>query len=243
MSPPGPVPEPDHRMPAALGERGAMTPNDGSNIWLSDRSGTSPPIASRPGQLTAAGNGFGFGNCAWHSVPVAELAIHLRPARWDDETQIRAVQRTMAAEDFEFAFDLTDDTEWADFLEDCTHRRHGSDLPAGRVPASYLVAVSGDTIVGRSSIRHQLNDNLLAVGGHIGYCVLPEFRRRGIATEILRQSLIVARAAGIDRALLTCDADNAGSRMVIERCGGVLDPDWPQTETTPPKRRYWIGCA
>jgi predicted acetyltransferase len=105
-----------------------------------------------------------------------------------------------------------------------------------------LVATVDGEICGRASIRFTLNDKLLADGGHIGYCVLPPFRRRGIATEILRQSLIVGRAHGIRRVLMTCDDDNIGSASVIERCGGVLDPSWPLTTTDgTPKRRYWIA--
>lgn len=174
-------------------------------------------------------------------MAVMEWSLRLRPLRLDDEGSVRAAQQQMAAEDFEFAFGLADDTDWAGYIDQRKRAHHGIGLPPDRVPASYLVAVNGDGIVGRSSIRHQLNDKLLAVGGHIGYCVLPESRRRGIATEILRQSLIIARALGIDHALLTCDADNIASRTVIERCGGVLDPGWPQTDTAPPKLRYWIN--
>lgn len=180
-------------------------------------------------------------NTTWQPVAVTEPFLRLRPLRADDEGPVRAAQLTMANEEFEFAFDLADDTDWNTYVHEFGRRPYGLGLPPGRVPASYLVAVSADAIVGRSSIRHQLNDNLLAVGGHIGYCVLPQYRRQGLATEILRQSLIIARSLGIDRALLTCDADNTGSITVIECCGGVLDPDWPQTDTTPPKRRYWIA--
>ena len=68
-------------------------------------------------------------------------------------------------------------------------------------------------------------------GGHIGYAVRPAHRRRGYATEILRQSLIIARAVGVDRVLVTCDDTNVGSSAVIEACGGVLDDVVPAGET------------
>ncbi len=64
-------------------------------------------------------------------------------------------------------------------------------------------------------------------------------RRRGYGTEILRQSLIIARAAGVGRVLVTCDQDNAGSRAVIESCGGVLD-SVVTLEGKPPALRFWI---
>jgi hypothetical protein len=53
--------------------------------------------------------------------------------------------------------------------------------------------------------------------------VLPQRRRRGYATEILRHALVIARANGVDRALLICDDENIGSAAVIEACGGRLD--------------------
>ena len=60
----------------------------------------------------------------------------------------------------------------------------------------------------------------------------------GYATEILRQSLIVARAGGVGRALVTCDDDNVGSATVIEANGGVLE-DVIDVDGVP-LRRYWI---
>ena len=68
-------------------------------------------------------------------------------------------------------------------------------------PSTFLFGFDGSRIVGRVSIRHELNDFLLREGGHIGYVVVPEFRRRGYATAMLRRSLEIARHdLGIDRA-------------------------------------------
>jgi len=39
---------------------------------------------------------------------------------------------------------------------------------------------------------------------------------------------------------VTCDDNNAASRRVIERCGGVLE-DVRLTESGGTTRRYWIG--
>lgn len=60
------------------------------------------------------------------------------------------------------------------------------------------------------------------------------------ATKIIRQALIVANAEVVERALVTCDDNNATSRRVIERCGDVLE-DLRPTESGGRTRRYWIG--
>jgi predicted acetyltransferase len=109
--------------------------------------------------------------------------------------------------------------------------------PEGWVPATELWWVDGDEFLGRVAIRHRLTPMLLEVGGHIGYDVRPSARRRGHATEMLRQALGIARGLGIDPALVTCDADNIGSKTVIERNGGVLEDERDG------KLRFWISTT
>ena len=116
-------------------------------------------------------------------------------------------------------------------------RLEATQRPAGFVPATELWWVEGDEFLGRTSIRHRLTPTLLEIGGHIGYDVRPSARRRGHATAILRAALAVARDLGIERALVTCDTDNVGSRTVIERNGGILEDERAG------KLRFWVTTA
>jgi predicted acetyltransferase len=110
-----------------------------------------------------------------------------------------------------------------------------------RVPATHLWALAEERFVGRISIRHELNDVLRVEGGHIGYDTVPSFRGRGVATEMLRQALPVARALGLTEVLLTCDDTNAASIRVIERSGGSLRETKALDADRPLKRYYWIA--
>jgi predicted acetyltransferase len=127
------------------------------------------------------------------------------------------------------------------FLEVLSEQQRGINLPPNHVPSTFLFAYLEMRIVGRVSIRHSLNEFLQRVGGHIGYVVVPEFRRRGLATKILAQALQIARdQLGIHRALVTCDDDNVGSIRTIEKNGGILENVITGPGLEKPKRRYWL---
>lgn len=132
--------------------------------------------------------------------------------------------------------------QYRHYLEVLADQRRGTNLPPNHVPTTFLFAYVRTRIVGRVSIRHALNGFLERVGGHIGYVVVPAFRRRGYATEILRQALHIAREElGIRRVLVTCDDDNLGSIRTIEKNGGRLENIITGPDLAKAKRRYWIA--
>ena len=108
---------------------------------------------------------------------------------------------------------------------------------------THLWAVADQQFVGRISIHHELNDALRIEGGHIGYDTVPSFRRRGVATEMLRQALPIARALGLTEVLLTCDDTNSASIRVIERNGGSLREAKVLAPDRPLKRYYEITLS
>ena len=145
---------------------------------------------------------------------------------------------TVFGEETHTVEELADPAAFATF----TKRLHDLALPEtprpeGKVPETTLWWVDGDEYLGRLSIRHELTDLLREFGGHIGYVVRPSARRQGNASAMLAVALPIARVLGIDPALLTCDADNAGSRRVIESNGGVFE------DQRDDKLRFWVPTS
>ena len=134
------------------------------------------------------------------------------------------------------------DYDYADFdklIESLEDLENLEKIAQGFVTSStYWLVDDKLRILAVSNLRHELNERLMHIGGHIGYGTTPGFRRRGYASMILNFTLEKAKSYGIDRALVTCDKENEASSGVIMNSGGVLDSEILFDGKI--VQRYWI---
>lgn len=114
-------------------------------------------------------------------------------------------------------------------------------LPQGFVPATQFFCVNAQNkIVGMIHVRHYLNEYLTQIGGHIGYSVRPDERRKGIAKWMLQEALKFLKTKDVDKALVTCDYNNIGSKNTILACGGNYENSVHDEHDDIEVERYWI---
>jgi predicted acetyltransferase len=168
--------------------------------------------------------------------------LQLRELRISDEKSFRAAIDEFGRfePEWTFAFHFDESTDFVDYVKRLESWSEARDLPGGFVANTFLVGVVNNVIVGRLSFRHTLNPFLRRIGGHIGYGVIPSQRQRGYATEMLRQSLPIAKSREVHELLITCDADNIPSQRVIEKNGGVFEKTVENPESNVPVCHYWI---
>ena len=165
----------------------------------------------------------------------------LRSLQVEDESAFcRAYKEFKASDDFDFVSHYKEGMDFKQLIRLLEDQENGRNLPEGHVPSTFLFGFVGSKLVGRVMILHQLNDFLRKIGGHIGYGVVPSERKKGLATKMLQESLVVAKSLGLQTVLVTCDEDNLPSRKIIEKAGGVFEGFSDQGIHLPRKRLYWI---
>jgi predicted acetyltransferase len=179
------------------------------------------------------------------NIPISEeksVSILVDPSN-DYRDEFLAAQREFAGEG-QRRYDLQRiANDFPRFVHHLLLQRDRSQVEPGLVPFSDYWLIDNDEYIGRLSVRHELNDFLFRIGGHIGYEIRPSKRRRGYGYKILFLGLEKARELGFRRVLLTCDEDNIGSKKIIERNGGVFENATYVAGGSVRKLRYWIDLT
>ena len=144
-----------------------------------------------------------------------------------------------SAERYPFTLDFRFD-DFPAFVARLNNCSQGIDLPDGGVPHTTFWLVEDGEIVGVSSLRHHMTERLRLMGGHIGFGVRPSAQGRGVAKELLRQTVIQAGHLGISDVLVICLKENTASSRVIAANGGSLESEYSVPEYDGLLQRYVI---
>ncbi|MBU0279389.1 MULTISPECIES: GNAT family N-acetyltransferase [unclassified Gemella] len=107
------------------------------------------------------------------------------------------------------------------------------------VPANTFVLIIENKIVGIINLRHELNDYLFNFGGHIGYSVRHDERRKGYAKLMMKKCLEFSfDNLKLDKILVTCDSENIASEKTILASGGILENIVNEGDKL--TKRHWI---
>src|SRR5438034_6543748 len=86
------------------------------------------------------------------------------------------------------------------------------------VPVTELWYVDRSEYIGTVIVRHRLSPELEIVGGHIGFHVVPAYRRQGNARQMLTEARRYARARG-DRRVRPTLRHSAGIPTATAKAG------------------------
>lgn len=128
--------------------------------------------------------------------------------------------------------------EWIDTIK--LHKTVET-CPKDKVPSMIYIAVreTDNRIVGIIDLRYHINTPILSTwGGHMGYYVRPNERKKGYAKEMVRQNLQNCKALNIKKVMITCDANNSASERTILSNGGVFEKNVEVDGCI--IKRYWI---
>lgn len=129
--------------------------------------------------------------------------------------------------------DYHNGSEYIESLE--TKETNGKNVPDSTF---FCLDTDRNIFVGAVNIRHYLNEQLLAVDGHIGDGIRPSERRKGYGTKMVALAVIECQKLGIQNILMCCDKVNTASARTIINNGGVLENEVDDDGTI--VQRYWI---
>ena len=170
------------------------------------------------------------------------MALSLRLPVITDEIEAMAGHHQMLADPFmDFLLDYRPGEPFAAWVERVNAVSLGTHCPEPWLPGEFLFIEAGGVVVGRVWLRHRLDAHMAEYEGHLGYVVLPGFRRRGYASQALAMSSARLRRVGIDIAVVTCDPSNEASIALLEGVGATFER--LAVSPTMTRRRYLLATS
>ncbi len=145
------------------------------------------------------------------------------------------------------ACQLIEAVSFESYDKQCADAREGKGLKAGYVPHTILWLIDdAEEFAGIFDVRHYLTEDLLKIGGHIAYYVVPSKRRKGYASQGLDLCLGYAfETLKLDKVLIHCSEKNEASWRTmcgaVRRFGGFSVPSFEYEGKI--KKGVWVNTS
>ncbi len=168
------------------------------------------------------------------------MTLIVRQLTLDDEAAFFEGMKLWSDDDLTwYTFAWKPGMSYQEMLAILEDERLGRNLKPGRVPHTMLYGFIHGKIIGRVSIRHELNDFLIQRGGNIGYAVAEKYRGSGNATLLMKEGMRYCKEnLGLKEILVTCDDENTPSWKIIEKFKARLENKIKDQDKL--IRRYWV---
>ena len=137
---------------------------------------------------------------------------------------------------------LHNNNDPAEYIRNCEECENSATVPKHLVTATQFLFIrkADNKLIGMIQVRHYFNEYLEKFGGHIGYSIRPDERRKGYAKVMLKMALPFCRKIGLEKVLVTCNAGNTGSEKTILANGGVYESTVHEPNENVELKRFWI---
>ncbi len=168
--------------------------------------------------------------------------IHPQP-KWQDSFIDLLNEAKCANEVSELGHAYRPDEDYSTMYMRLKNREQGINIHPRDVPSClyWILDMKSGVIVGTLDMRYKITGDYFERLGHVAYYIKPRERKKGYATEALRQVLELYKIRKEKKILITCYKDNIASQKVIQKNGGILE-----SEKEDPKnpnhiiQRWWI---
>ncbi|MGX8833826.1 GNAT family N-acetyltransferase [Amedibacillus sp. YH-ame6] len=116
---------------------------------------------------------------------------------------------------------LNDDQE--DHVKEWIHKHSVHALNKHVLPHMTYWVLLDNQPIGIATLKKELSQALYADSGHIGICIMQNFRKQGYASLALQALIQEAHTQyHMEDILLCCEYNNDASRKLCERVGGII---------------------
>lgn len=168
--------------------------------------------------------------------------IHPQP-KWQDSFNDLINEAKIANEIPELGHAYRPNEDFSSMCIRLENRKQGINIHPRDVPSClfWILDVKRGVIVGTLDMRYKITGDYFKRLGHVAYYIKPSERKKGYATQALKEVLKFYKSNGISKILVTCYKDNIASQKVIQKNAGKFESE--KEDSKNPShiiQRWWI---